>query len=60
MGVNVGLVGKDVKVVQQDGFIKVGRLTELNQTYLILEFYDGSNEIVMLAFVKSVSERGRR
>lgn len=50
------LVNKSVVVVKRDGYQKVGVLKTLTDTYLVLKFYDGREEIISFTAIDSVHE----
>ena len=55
----MNLLGKEVKVVMRDGFIKSGYLREVTANYIVLEFFSGKQEIIAFGVLKSVSENNR-
>jgi len=53
-------LGKKVKVVQKDGFIKHGILKEVSEGFIILEFNDGSLNMIKKEFIISIVIMNRR
>jgi hypothetical protein len=50
------LKGKNVKVKKKDGFVKIGQLVDINQSFLILQYFDGRIEIIPLGEIAAVVE----
>ena len=47
-------VGKKIKIVQKDGFIKHGILKDVSDNFLTLEFDNGDLNIIKKDFVLSI------
>ncbi len=50
------LRGKDVKVKKTDGFVKIGHLIDINQTFIVLQYYDGRVEIIPVREIEGIVE----
>lgn len=48
------LVGKPVVVLKIDGYTKMGILKSLSEQFIVLQFYDGKEEIISFGVINNV------
>jgi len=50
------LVGKNVKVIQKDGYVTIGKLMDINSSYIALEYFNGRKVIITFQEIKSIKQ----
>ena len=51
-----GLVGKRIKVVQKDGFVKFGVFEDYDDKFLYLRFEDGEKVAIAWSYIDCIGE----
>jgi len=50
------LVGKNVKVIKKDGYVVIGKLLDINSSYIALEYFDGRKVIITFQEIKTIKQ----
>lgn len=50
------LIGKDVLIIKKDGYVKYGKLLEVADDFLKLQYKDGSIAYVRIVEISSINE----
>lgn len=56
MQMEMKMLNKKVKVVQKDFYVKIGILRQLHDNFIVLEFFNGKEEIISFDRINAISE----
>jgi len=52
----IDLVGKNVKVIQKDRYVVIGKLLDINSSYIVLEYFDGRKEVIAFPEIRTIKQ----